>query len=142
MFTPGLSGDRAIAAAAGSIMDRLGLAAAPVKAMALANVEMTTLMSRRAQAYLELPKAIARCRSGQDVMREQMLFWQTAWEQYQDSSTRLATAWTQALMPAALGTSSRESELAAREQSPIKLPEAGPKSTETSRRRPRAYEAA
>lgn len=82
-----------------SASDGMAAAAGPARAMMLANVEAATLLSRRAQAYMELPKTLARCRNGQDVMQEQLRFWQSAWEQYQDATVRIATAWSQAAAP-------------------------------------------
>ncbi len=65
----------------------------PMKAMALSQMEMVTLASRRTQAYMTIPSRLARCRSSQDLVGEQMLFWQTAMEQYQESASRLFQAW-------------------------------------------------
>jgi hypothetical protein len=52
------------------------------KIMARLQIEMIALSSRRAQAYLELPSTLARCHSTQDVLTEQVMFWQVAQRQY------------------------------------------------------------
>lgn len=73
----------------------------PMKVMARWQLEATGLMSRRAQAYMELPSRMSRCRSPQDVMSEQARFIQTAFQQYQQSSQRMLEAWTQ-IVPTAM----------------------------------------
>lgn len=69
---------------------------APFKATARCQLETLGLMSRRAQAYLQVPTRLAQCRTPQDVLNEQMAFWRTAGEQYRDSSRRIGEAWLQA----------------------------------------------
>jgi hypothetical protein len=44
--------------------------------------EAIALASRRAQAYLELPQTVARCRSPQDLLTAQVMFWQIAQRHY------------------------------------------------------------
>lgn len=97
MLRTGLGGDAYWGLASQSIAPPHGLAA--VRAMTLAQVELMTLATRRAQAYLEVPKTLGRCRSGQDLLEEQMRFWQVAGEQYQGAGLRIANAWMQAFMP-------------------------------------------
>lgn len=63
------------------------------RAAARGNLETFTLMSRRAQAYMELPMRLSQCRTPQDLVNEQMYFWQTMTRQYADSSQRIAAAW-------------------------------------------------
>ncbi|MEW5963144.1 MAG: phasin family protein [Pseudomonadota bacterium] len=71
------------------------------KGVARWQLEAIGLASRRAQAYLEIPSRLAQCRTPQDVLAEQSRFWQNAFEQYSESSRRLAAAWAQmASMPA------------------------------------------
>lgn len=60
-------------------------------------LEVQGLMTRRAQAYLELPGRMAQCRTPQDLMQEQQRFWQSCFEQYAESSQRIMAAWTQML---------------------------------------------
>lgn len=62
------------------------------KGLARWQLEMMGLMSRRAQAYLEIPGRLARCRTPQDVFNEQTRFWQAAFQQYSESSHRMMAA--------------------------------------------------
>ncbi len=72
-----------------------------MRGMARWQIETQSLMSRRAQAYLEVPGRVAQCRTPQDLMQEQAQFWQTAFQQYSEASRRIMTAWAQAAqMPA------------------------------------------
>lgn len=64
-----------------------------LRAAARGNVEVFTLMSRRAQAYVELPVRLSQCRTPQDLANEQMQFWQTMARQYAESSQKLLAAW-------------------------------------------------
>jgi hypothetical protein len=63
------------------------------KAMAGSNLEMLSLMSQRAQAYLELPTSVGNCRTPEDLVDEQVRFWQTALRQYGQSSQRALNVW-------------------------------------------------
>ena len=78
-------------------LDSMAKGMGPMKGMARAQLEMMGLMSRRAQAYMEFPSRLSRCRSPQDLMQEQMVFWQTAVQQYQESSQKIMAAWSQSL---------------------------------------------
>jgi hypothetical protein len=60
-----------------------------LKAFARAQLEVAGLMSRRAQAYMEIPARLSRCRSPQDVAEEQMQFWRSVFEDYSASTTRI-----------------------------------------------------
>jgi hypothetical protein len=51
--------------------------------------EMTACANRRAQAYLDLPNRIARCKSPQDLMSEQLRFWQNAARDYAEAGQRM-----------------------------------------------------
>jgi hypothetical protein len=64
------------------------------KAVTGSSLELLSLMSRRAQAYMELPTYVGNCRTPQDLVDEQMRFWQTAFRQYAESSQRAMSAWT------------------------------------------------
>jgi hypothetical protein len=55
---------------------------------------MLSLVSQRAQAYMELPTSVANCRTPQDLFEEQIRFWQTAFRQYAESSQRSMNAWS------------------------------------------------
>jgi len=83
---------------------------APAKAAARCQLETLGLVSRRAQAYLQVPQRLAQCRTPQDVVNEQIAFWNTAQQQYRDSSRKIGEAWLHAfpwLDPAALGRQTR-----------------------------------
>ena len=83
-------------------------ASAATKNVARAQLEVMGLAVRRAQAYMQVPTQLARCRTPRDVADEQMAFWRTAMEQYIGSSHRLMEAWT-GMVPAmcALGGNGR-----------------------------------
>jgi hypothetical protein len=75
----------------------------PLKAIARCQLEVMGLMSRRAQALMEIPSRLGQCRTPQDLLNEQMRFWRTAGEQCAESSRRIIEASGQmALAP--LGT--------------------------------------
>ena len=76
--------------------------------MARCQLEMQGLMSRRAQAYLELPSRVSQCRTPQELVQEQTRFWQNAVEQYSECSRRVFGAWAQMLqMPVPSDSSGR-----------------------------------
>lgn len=62
------------------------------KGMARWQLEMMGLMSRRAQAYMEVTSRLSKCRTPQDLFTEQTRFWQTAFQQYSESSHRMMAA--------------------------------------------------
>ena len=64
------------------------------KAMAGSSLEVLSLLSQRAQAYMELPTNVGNCRTPQDLVDEQIRFWQTAFRQYAESAQRGMSAWT------------------------------------------------
>ncbi len=68
------------------------------RGLARCQLEMWSLASRRAQAYLELPARMGRCRTLAEVQREQMLFAQQASKQYIESTQRFAQAWQAAFI--------------------------------------------
>ncbi len=81
-------------------MPRTGPALGPNQAMAnvLRNMtrcqlEMWAFSSRRAQAYMELPGRLARCKTPDAFAKEQARFIETAAHQYADSTKRLMSAW-------------------------------------------------
>jgi hypothetical protein len=63
-----------------------------VTGAARANMELASLAGRRAQAYLDIPNAFARCRGPQDLFAAQAQFWQTAFEDYSACSRRIVAA--------------------------------------------------
>jgi hypothetical protein len=76
------------------ILETMSSGFGPMKVLTVQQMELVTLASRRAQAYLAIPQRLSRCRTHQDLLNEQMRFWQTAMSQYQDSTTRIANAWS------------------------------------------------
>jgi hypothetical protein len=77
------------------VLEAMSAGFGPMKALTVQQMELVTLASRRAQAYLAIPQRLSRCRTHQDLLNEQMRFWQTAMSQYQDSTTRIANAWSE-----------------------------------------------
>jgi hypothetical protein len=67
----------------------------PFKAAARCQLEVLGLVNRRSQAYLQFPVRLAQCRTPQDLINEQMSFWQTAMEQYADSGRKVTETWAQ-----------------------------------------------
>lgn len=84
-------------------LDSMSQSMGPMKAVARWQLEAMGLMSRRAQAYMEFPSRLSRCRTPQDLMSEQARFLQTAFHQYQESSQRMLEAWS-LMMPAGFGS--------------------------------------
>lgn len=72
---------------------------APMKGVARAQLEVLGLMNRRAQAYLEIPSQLSRCRTPQDLLNEQSRFWHTAFQQYAETSRRVVEAWGEMAQP-------------------------------------------
>ena len=65
------------------------------KGMARCQLEVLGLMSRRAQAYLDLASSMTRCRGPQDFASASLQFWQTAFQHYTDSSRQITAACAQ-----------------------------------------------
>lgn len=110
-----------------------------VKGLARLNLEAVALANRRAQAYLELPSRIGRCRTPQDLIGEQMRFWQTAYGQYSEASRKALAIWT-SMTPAMPAFGQGYKNGAARERDFITFPE--PKEDATVRRAAGARRAA
>ena len=99
-LSQGVGGQAADAQALGSQLT------GPAKALARCQLEALGLANRRTQAYLDIPTRLARCKTPQDLINEQMAFWRTAAEQYTDSSRKIAEAWGQMLLlPGGFGSS-------------------------------------
>jgi len=56
------------------------------------NLEAMSLMTRRARAWMDVPAQVSRCRTPQDLVREQLQFWQTAAHDYSEGARRLTVA--------------------------------------------------
>ena len=63
-----------------------------LKGAARVQLELMGFMSRRAQAYMEIPSRLAHCRSPEDLANEQMRFWKTAGEEYSAYFSRVMQA--------------------------------------------------
>jgi hypothetical protein len=73
------------------------------------NLELFGLMTRRSQAWLEMPARLSRCKTPVEAYGEQMRFWQTAAADYADGWQRLAAAWGAcAAMPKLNGSQPRD----------------------------------
>ena len=80
-----------------------------LKAIGRFNLEMLALMSRRWQAWLGAPRQFGGCRSPQDVVQEQVRFWQAAARDYAQSAQHLsATFGAFAVMPEHRGAAQRD----------------------------------
>ncbi len=90
------------------------------RAAARGNLEAVTLMSRRAQAYMEMPMRLSQCRTPQDFANEQMRFWQTMTREYAESSQRILGAWFDVAQKSGRKAGSRGAE---RERDYITFPE-------------------
>jgi hypothetical protein len=86
-----------------SSVERLAKSAEPtLRAASRAGLEAHGLLNRRMQAWIEVPSKAAKCRTPKDAIDAQMKFWQAAFEQYGDSTKRVAEAWApvwSALLP-------------------------------------------
>lgn len=81
-------------------LESIGQAYDPfAKGIARAQLEFMGLMTRRAQAYLEFPNRLSRCRKPQDLADEQMRFWRTAFEEYSESVGRITEAMASLAVP-------------------------------------------
>jgi Phasin protein len=69
------------------------------KGIARAQLEVMGLMSRRAQAYLEIPNRFSHCRTPQDIASEQLRFWRTAYDEYAQSMGRITGAMASVTTP-------------------------------------------
>jgi hypothetical protein len=56
------------------------------------NLEVLGLMTRRARAWSEIPARASACSTPQDVVREQLQFWQTAARDYTEGAQKLSAA--------------------------------------------------
>lgn len=74
-------------------LDRMSKAYAPaLKGVSRYNLEVARLTAQRGRAWLEMPSTLSRCTSPQELVAEQMRFWQTAGAQYMDSWQRMVAA--------------------------------------------------
>lgn len=57
------------------------------------SLELVGLTAKRAQAWLEIPARLAKCKTPADVFGEQMRFWQAAASDYAEGYHRLLAVW-------------------------------------------------
>jgi hypothetical protein len=82
-------------------LEAMGQAYEPfTKNLARAQLEVMGLLSRRAQACMEIPSRLSLCRTPQDLANEQMRFWRTAYVEYSDSMGRMTEAMAALAAPA------------------------------------------
>jgi hypothetical protein len=80
--------------AASSWLGALKGAEPAVKAVARTNLEWVRFASKRAQAAIAVPSRLAACRTPHDLMTEQVRFWQTAFEQYAETTRQIGAIWS------------------------------------------------
>jgi hypothetical protein len=56
------------------------------------NLEVMGLTARRARAWIEIPAQLSRCKTPQDLVREQLRFWQNFAVDYAEGAQRLTRA--------------------------------------------------
>jgi hypothetical protein len=76
-----------------SALDRTAQAFSPFKNVAWVHAEWFGFLNRRAQALLDVPSQLMFCRTPQDVLREQMHFWDTAVKECDETSRRILSAY-------------------------------------------------
>lgn len=70
----------------------------PARAMACANLEMSSLVGHRMRAYASIPETLRKCRSPLDVVQAQMAFWQEAGNHYKAATEHILSAWSSILL--------------------------------------------
>jgi Phasin protein len=70
-----------------------------MKGLARSQLEFMGLLNRRTQAVMEIPSRLSQCRTPQDVFNEQARFWQTAYQEYSESTARMTQAFAAFAMP-------------------------------------------
>lgn len=73
------------------------------------NLELVGLTAKRAQAWLEIPARLARCKTPADLFGEQVRFWQAAASDYAEGCHRLLAVWgAHTALPKANGAQPRD----------------------------------
>lgn len=67
------------------------------KAAALSSCQMASLMSKRTQAYIQLPAAVASCQTPMDLLQKQQEFWQQCAKDYSAAAKAMRNAWSVAV---------------------------------------------
>jgi CelD/BcsL family acetyltransferase involved in cellulose biosynthesis len=63
------------------------------------NLELMGLMTRRAQAWLQIPTSASHCKTPQDLFVAQLKFWQTATQDYTEGARRLSATFASLTVP-------------------------------------------
>ena len=63
------------------------------------NLEVLGLATRRARAWAEMPNRLGQCKTPQDLVREQLQFWQTASHDYVEALQKLSVAFGSMAVP-------------------------------------------
>ena len=96
-----------------------------LRGLARWNLEAFGFASRRAQAWFEIPARLGACRTPQDLVKEQMRFWQSATQDYMEGAQRLTTALGAMGVPTLSGAWGSNS-VAQQQRDYITFPEAKP----------------
>lgn len=90
--------------AAFDMMDHSELYAAPLKAIAISQLEWLGFLSRRSRAIIHMPGDLAHCRTPQDIATLQQAAMQAALEDWTQCSQKISTAWAHVIEQAAAST--------------------------------------
>jgi hypothetical protein len=99
------------------------------------NLELMGLSARRARAWMEIPAQLSRCKTPQDLVREQLLFWQHFAVDYAEGTQRLTSALSAVTGSAIAGFQNGKDTLA---RDYINFPEGNAAAAESSQRERRA----
>lgn len=64
-----------------------------MRSVTQAQLESAGLVANRARAWLEIPQALAKCRTPQDLLIAQSEFWQRAMRDYMETGKRVTASW-------------------------------------------------
>ena len=96
------------------------------------NLELMGLMTRRTQAWLDIPARISQCKAPQDLVKEQLRFWQTATQDYAEGAQRISAAFGAIAAPGFNGVSGGKTVAPTRDY--ITFSEPKPAATEAPKR--------
>ena len=106
-----------------------------LKSVSRWNLEVMGLTARRARAWIEIPSQLSRCKTPQDLLREQLQFWQTFAHDYAEGAQRLTRALSAVTGSAIAGFQNGKDTLA---RDYINFPEGNAAAAESSQRERRA----
>lgn len=117
-------------------LEAVGKSSEPMlKSIGRWNLELMGLSARRARAWMEIPAQLSRCKTPQDLMREQLLFWQHFAVDYAEGTQRLTRALSAVTGSAMAGLQNGKDTLA---RDYINFPEGNAAAAEPSQRERRA----